>query len=142
MAAVSQARHEVSLATLALHPCHSCSLKVICESLTWCPGKRITGGAATHLPKLEGQHKLRSLLMLNFSLCCSPLARISSWLGGSLPFDRHDWYVDRNGQEVRYVIDFYFDEEKAGSSDVSFLATLPSCLHHATPAARLCCPAS
>ena len=44
---------------------------------------------------------------------------MSSWLGGSLPFDRHDWYVDRNGQEVRYVIDFYFDEEKAGSSDVS-----------------------
>ena len=25
----------------------------------------------------------------------------------SLPFDRHDWIVDSNGTEVRYVIDFY-----------------------------------
>ena len=24
-----------------------------------------------------------------------------------LPFDRHDWYVNRCGTEVRYVIDFY-----------------------------------
>jgi hypothetical protein len=23
------------------------------------------------------------------------------------PFDRHDWIVDRDGKEVRYVIDFY-----------------------------------
>lgn len=23
------------------------------------------------------------------------------------PFDRHDWYVDRCGTQVRYVIDFY-----------------------------------
>lgn len=25
----------------------------------------------------------------------------------TLPFDRHDWVVDRDGREVRYVIDFY-----------------------------------
>ena len=25
----------------------------------------------------------------------------------SKPFDRHDWIVDREGREVRYVIDFY-----------------------------------
>lgn len=25
----------------------------------------------------------------------------------SKPFDRHDWVVDRDGVEVRYVIDFY-----------------------------------
>ncbi|KAK9857211.1 hypothetical protein WJX84_005191 [Apatococcus fuscideae] len=56
----------------------------------------------------------------------SPLAWMSSWLGGSLPFDRHDWYVDRNGQEVRYVIDFYFDEEKAGSSDAFKLRVRPA----------------
>lgn len=48
----------------------------------------------------------------------SPLARMKSWLGGPLPFDRHDWYVDRCGREVRYVIDFYFDEDKAGTPDV------------------------
>eukprot|EP01035_Chromulina_nebulosa_P020099 gene20099-26096_t len=28
-------------------------------------------------------------------------------LGYSLPFDRHDWYINRNGKEIRYVIDFY-----------------------------------
>jgi len=24
-----------------------------------------------------------------------------------LPFDRHDWIVDRCGREVRYIIDYY-----------------------------------
>jgi hypothetical protein len=39
-------------------------------------------------------------------------------LTGELPFDRHDWVVDRCGQEVRYVIDFYFYDDKAGTSQV------------------------
>lgn len=56
----------------------------------------------------------------------SPLARIRSWFGGSLPFDRHDWYVDRCGKEVRYVIDFYFDEEKAGSADAFEIVVRPA----------------
>ena len=54
--------------------------------------------------------------------CCahghSPLARIRSWFGGPLPFDRHDWYVDRCGRDVRYVIDFYFNDDKAGTDEV------------------------
>ena len=25
------------------------------------------------------------------------------------PFDRHDWFVDRNGREVRYIIDYYYN---------------------------------
>ncbi|KZV63015.1 cytochrome c and c1 heme-lyase [Peniophora sp. CONT] len=37
----------------------------------------------------------------------SPKARVLSLLGYSLPFDRHDWIVDRCGTRVRYVIDFY-----------------------------------
>ena len=37
----------------------------------------------------------------------SPKARLLNFLGYTLPFDRHDWIVDRCGQEVRYVIDFY-----------------------------------
>ncbi len=37
----------------------------------------------------------------------SPRARFRSWLGYELPFDRHDWIVDRCGREVRYVIDYY-----------------------------------
>lgn len=48
----------------------------------------------------------------------SPLARLRGLLGGPEPFDRHDWYLERNGHEVRYVIDFYFDESKAGSPEV------------------------
>ena len=52
-------------------------------------------------------------------LWCSPLARVSAWRTGQMPFDRHDWYVDRCGKEVRYVIDFYFNEDKAGTPEVS-----------------------
>lgn len=37
----------------------------------------------------------------------SPRARIRSLLGYELPFDRHDWIVDRCGKEVRYIIDYY-----------------------------------
>lgn len=37
----------------------------------------------------------------------SPRARIRSWMGYELPFDRHDWVVDRCGQDVRYIIDYY-----------------------------------
>ena len=47
----------------------------------------------------------------------SPLAAMRLMFGGARPFDRHDWYVDREGREVRYVIDYYFDEEKAGTSE-------------------------
>jgi cytochrome c heme-lyase len=38
----------------------------------------------------------------------SPKARILNLLGYKLPFDRHDWIVERCGSgEVRYVVDFY-----------------------------------
>ncbi len=36
----------------------------------------------------------------------SPRARIRNWLGYKLPFDRHDWIVDRCGTRVRCK--FYF----------------------------------
>ena len=37
-------------------------------------------------------------------------------LGYQAPFDRHDWIVDRCGQRVDYVIDFYMgkDEQREG----------------------------
>ncbi|KAG8457085.1 hypothetical protein KFE25_009845 [Diacronema lutheri] len=34
-------------------------------------------------------------------------ARTRYWLTGQLPFDRHDWFVNRCGRKVRYVIDYY-----------------------------------
>lgn len=37
----------------------------------------------------------------------SPKARFMTMLGFTAPFDRHDWTVDRCGEHVRYVIDFY-----------------------------------
>ncbi|KAJ1778700.1 Cytochrome c1 heme lyase [Coemansia sp. RSA 1824] len=37
----------------------------------------------------------------------TPKARLRSFVGYQLPFDRHDWTVDRCGKPVRYVIDFY-----------------------------------
>jgi hypothetical protein len=56
-------------------------------------------------------------------LCCavlfSPLARVRQWMTGQQPFDRHDWVIDRCGKEVRYVIDFYFYDDKAGTPEVS-----------------------
>ena len=34
-------------------------------------------------------------------------ARVWNALGYELPFDRHDWYIDRCGVEKKYIIDFY-----------------------------------
>lgn len=56
----------------------------------------------------------------------SPLARVRSWLTGEVPFDRHDWVVDRCGQEVRYVIDFYFYDDKAGTPQAFEVVTRPA----------------
>jgi hypothetical protein len=40
----------------------------------------------------------------------SPKARLKMLFGHPAPFDRHDWVVDRGGEEVRYVIDYYHNE--------------------------------
>jgi len=40
----------------------------------------------------------------------SPTARVKHWFGSELPFDRHDWIIDRCGREVRYVIDYYYKD--------------------------------
>ncbi|GES75305.1 cytochrome c and c1 heme-lyase [Rhizophagus clarus] len=37
----------------------------------------------------------------------TPKARLLNLLGYKLPFDRHDWVVDRCGKQVTYIIDFY-----------------------------------
>ena len=41
-------------------------------------------------------------------------ARFMSLFGYTKPFDRHDWIVDRCGDQVTYVIDFYQGHEKPG----------------------------
>ena len=37
----------------------------------------------------------------------TPKARFYTLLGYHAPFDRHDWTVDRCGEKIEYVIDFY-----------------------------------
>ncbi|KDO30077.1 hypothetical protein SPRG_05268 [Saprolegnia parasitica CBS 223.65] len=49
----------------------------------------------------------------------TPLARLKLLLGHGKPFDRHDWIVVRkDNTEVRYVIDYYFDEDKTAEDKV------------------------
>ena len=42
----------------------------------------------------------------------------STFMGYKKPFDRHDWVVDRCGQKVRYVIDFYKGEMNAKQKEI------------------------
>lgn len=51
----------------------------------------------------------------------SPRARLNNLMGYQLPFDRHDWVVERcGGERVEYVIDFY--QGKSGGSGNGGLA--------------------
>jgi cytochrome c heme-lyase len=38
-------------------------------------------------------------------------------MGGGKPFDRHDWWIERGDEEIRYVVDYYFKEDKAGTPE-------------------------
>jgi cytochrome c heme-lyase len=42
----------------------------------------------------------------------TPKARFRQLMGYALPFDRHDWQVDRCGSQMTYVIDFYAGPSK------------------------------
>ena len=46
----------------------------------------------------------------------TPKARLNMLLGYHAPFDRHDWVVDRCGQRVEYVIDFYSGRAQPGDT--------------------------
>lgn len=43
---------------------------------------------------------------------------LSTFAGRTLPFDRHDWHVDRCGSRIRYLVDFY-DGKPSPSHPVS-----------------------
>ncbi|KAI9217266.1 cytochrome c/c1 heme-lyase [Blastocladiella britannica] len=56
----------------------------------------------------------------------SPKSMWAQWTKGApKPFDRHDWYVDRCGREVRYVIDYY-EAPPEGDQPVFFLDVRPA----------------
>ena len=74
-------------------------------------------------------HECRDPMLLRFlgrPDDLSPLAWARYLTGGGKPFDRHDWYVDRCGQQVRYVIDYYFHEDKAGTPGQFDLVVRPA----------------
>uniref|UniRef100_A0A3B5KQY0 Holocytochrome c-type synthase n=1 Tax=Xiphophorus couchianus TaxID=32473 RepID=A0A3B5KQY0_9TELE len=56
----------------------------------------------------------------------SPRARVRHWMGYELPFDRHDWIIDRCGKEVRYVIDYYDGELNRENYQFSILDVRPA----------------
>ena len=56
----------------------------------------------------------------------SPKARLLNLLGFKLPFDRHDWVVDRCGTPVRYVIDFYSGPSAPGAPPSMHLDVRPA----------------
>ncbi|CAG8577439.1 10237_t:CDS:2 [Paraglomus brasilianum] len=62
----------------------------------------------------------------------SPKARMLQWAGKllpsfstPLPFDRHDWTIDRCGKQVRYVIDYYAGPDE-GDTPVFYLDVRPA----------------
>jgi len=56
----------------------------------------------------------------------TPKARIKTLFGAEKPFDRHDWIVDRDGKEVRYVIDFYAFQPLDGSPPITLIDARPA----------------
>lgn len=56
----------------------------------------------------------------------TPRAAIGHYIfGKDLPFDRHDWVVNRCGKEIEYVIDFYTTPVQAGDEPKFFLDVRP-----------------
>ena len=39
-------------------------------------------------------------------------AQFLNKFGVDLPFDRHDWFVDRCGKEIRYIIDYHSNKNE------------------------------
>lgn len=56
----------------------------------------------------------------------TPRARLRQFLGYELPFDRHDWIVDRCGQDVHYVIDYYEGDLKPETGEFALLDVRPA----------------
>lgn len=48
----------------------------------------------------------------------SPKARLKQLLGYGLPFDRHDWFIQRGDTIQRYVIDFYHVEANSSMDQI------------------------
>eukprot|EP00607_Mallomonas_marina_P006563 CAMPEP_0182432206 /NCGR_PEP_ID=MMETSP1167-20130531/54805_1 /TAXON_ID=2988 /ORGANISM="Mallomonas Sp, Strain CCMP3275" /LENGTH=224 /DNA_ID=CAMNT_0024619431 /DNA_START=678 /DNA_END=1349 /DNA_ORIENTATION=+ len=76
------------------------------NEITW---NQVLGWEALH-PVTDQSKEPKLLRFMGRPNDLSPKAILKGIFGHSAPFDRHDWIVDRGGQEVRYVIDYYHDE--------------------------------
>ena len=100
----------------------------------------ITGAmiAPSHQAQADTQEP-RLLRFMGRADATTPKARmlqVLGWLapsqyGGSPPFDRHDWYVERPGvngatREVRYVIDYYAAPPEPTGEPVFYLDIRPA----------------
>jgi len=56
----------------------------------------------------------------------SPRARFRGLMGYEMPFDRHDWIIDRCGKEVRYIIDYYDGDLNPGDYKFAQLDVRPA----------------
>nr|DBA44780.1 TPA_exp: holocytochrome c synthase [Leiosporoceros dussii] len=84
----------------------------------------------------SAEHEPRLLYFKGRPHDLSPKARLKKVLGHEAPFDRHDWTVDRGGREMRYIIDFYYDEVGAQSGKWPFFIDVRPALD-SLPAALL-----
>jgi len=76
---------------------------------------------------IRGDHVPKLKQFIGRPTDVSPKAYLRNFfLGQRLPFDRHDWVIDRNGKEVRYVIDFYKGASKPNAAISIFLDVRPA----------------
>ncbi|KAL1960234.1 hypothetical protein VTO42DRAFT_8777 [Malbranchea cinnamomea] len=110
----AQSPNELATSVASIIPIHNAvNERAWSEILAWeskaptsDPGSKKCGG-----PKL---YSFRGLGVDKRFL--SPRARLNGLLGYQLPFDRHDWVVERcDGERIEYVIDFYQGKGGDGS---------------------------
>lgn len=65
----------------------------------------------------------------------SPKARLLNFLGYKLPFDRHDWIVDRCGREVKHLL-LRPTETRVASSACRQRPPMVTCSSQAAPLRR------
>mmetsp|Transcript_41063 Transcript_41063/g.41946 ORF Transcript_41063/g.41946 Transcript_41063/m.41946 type:complete len:303 (+) Transcript_41063:157-1065(+) len=83
--------------------------------------------AWSRIKEWESLHDCNNIKLARFTgrpKDLSPKAFLRSLIGYSLPFDRHDWHIDRNGQEVRYVIDFYKGTKSKSTNEKDGIAPI------------------
>jgi len=90
------------------------------EQLAGMPWAMPSSSSSSSEGQEEGGAKKRPTLLkfMGRPFDLSPKAYLKKLLGHPEPFDRHDWIVERGGEEVRYVIDYYHDEGRSEGDEM------------------------